>query len=475
MSGGVLRNLRTHAFESSVPMTGDCQTERRPSPALKIAAALALLGAIGGAVVLLERDRSRQLTADEVRIWRTEDDTIRGVQFIGPEVTEAHWQQVAGVTSIRSITLNGTTRVAGGLSWVAEFPELRTLDLGGCGWVNDHEIVKLINSGGLQSLTISGTGVTEAGLRQLDLLQLQTFTAEKCPGLGEEALVLLAELDSPKVVRMNGQAISLDVFEQVRDARRDLVLQVPVEDPRRRPPPEPRRPYAGHWFDGDTDVDAFIRFERLPHDWSSGRWKPDVVVEHLAVSGPAVEQVLPKLLAAFDDLDYLRLTHTHLKGGLDRIPTGIKDIFLLELAPDSRFAGLETVHELRRFHVEQNEEPLSATGTQQILDVVAGSTSLETLSLTGLDIPKGELRLPLTLQSLWLTNCRIDDADLLKIGNLSSLERLSIHEIAIHDPVAEQLLDMPNLHDVRLYETGVSQEMAQRLQQRYPDSNVTIR
>jgi hypothetical protein len=253
------------------------------------------------------------------------------------------------------------------------------------------------------------------------------------------------------------------------------VLQVPVKDPRRRPPPEPRRPYAGHWFDADTDVDVFIQFERLPHDWSSGRWKPDVVVAHLAVSGPAVEQVLPKLLSAFDDLDYLKITHTRMNGALDRIPPGIEDIFMYDLAPDSEFGGLEKVDGLRKLHVEQIEQPLSVAGTQQILDVAGGNSSLQTLSLTGLNIPKGEFRLPSTLQSLWLTNCRIHPADLKSIGDLPSLQRLHIARIAVSDEAVKGLLNMPNLNHLHFYETGVSQEMAERLRQCYPEAQIHIR
>lgn len=447
-------------------MNRESQTRRRIGTAVKLVVGLVLLGAVGGGILLLEQDRSRRLLAEEAKLWTTEEGIIRGVEFLVPSVTRDHWSLLDDATdSLVAANLARTRDVAGGLAPLAQFPNVRELQLTGCQWVVDPQLAEIAKRHRLRSLDLSRTRVTDAGVGQLDLSELHSFKADGCTGLTAETLALLKGLPSLKTVSLKAVPIPFDRYEQFRIARPDVMI---VADPLLTWQQVVRRDlsrFQVNWLTDETDPDQFVRY------WNLLAKERDV--RHLTLAGPGVSRALPDVLARLKTLESLTIVDTRLDRGLDRLPTSVISLALEQLHAGSQLDGLKEITWLRS--VDVRHVPLTAEQWTEFSSAIAANKALNRLMLTGVEVPAGSFRklhdLP-ELKLLGLYNVQVTDADLQAIGKITSLETLDTNGFPISDAVFESWLDLPNLTYVDVPGDGISPETRERLRQRYPQAHI---
>jgi hypothetical protein len=401
-------------------MNGDWRTDRFRFPVLQAAAVVAVLAAIGAAVVLLERSRSRELIAADVKLWRTEDGTIRGAHFVTDEVTEDHWALLRDAAeSLQSVNLSNTQQVAGGLQRLAAFPNLRDLYLVNCGWVDDAAVAPIAKTHRLHSLDISGTSLTDAGVRQFDLSDLTSFKADRCAGLTDETFEMLEQLLSLKSVSL--REIPFDQFEQLRISRPgrvvvatpalswDIVSRIELGSTR------------VHWLTAETDVDQFVRY------WKS----PRIGLErYLTLAGPGVARALPKILSEMTEVVSLALADTKLSGGFEHLPRSVTSLRLVKLHAESRLDGLESATWLTRLWV--TDAQFTSEQWAEFFSIIAANRSLTSLILEGAEIPAGtfaKLREHAELQHLSLSRLHAD-SQLDGIEKITWLKSVSVRDVS---------------------------------------------
>jgi hypothetical protein len=450
--------------------------QSRPSWLTAVLAAV-VLSTLGAAFVVLERSRARERIAADVKLWKADDGTIRGVQFVTSDVTDDHWGLLedAGET-LQSVNLSNTEQVAGGLQRLAKFPNLRDLYLVDCGWVDDAEVAHIAKSHRLRSLDISGTPLTDEGVRQFDLAELGTLTADRCNGLTEETFEMLIALDSVKSVSLKGVPISLDQFERLRIERPDMAI---FADPPQLTWERVQRldliTTPVDWLSDETDIDQFLRYFRLPHNWVLGSFDENARARYLNLGGPGVAHCLPAILEGMTEIESLILVDTRLDGGLQHVSPSTISLWMIQLHAASHLDGLEAITWLNSVFVRDAD--LTSEQWVKLFDVITANELLRGLTLSGAQVPAGaiaRLRDHRELRHLWLIDTQITDADLQAIGEIPSLEILDTANIPISDAVVESWMQLPKLNYLNIYQGGVRPEMAERLHRRFPEAQVRV-
>lgn len=419
-------------------MTGDWRTERGRSPVLKVAAALVLLGAVGWAIVHLERDRSQRLLDESVLKRLDADGTVYFAVMRGPEVTQEQWQSLRPhAAELRTLYLSHTTSVAGGLGPVARFSDLEQLILAGCGWVDDAELAKISGLSSLQRLDLSHTNVTDAGLRSLNLARIQQLDLTGCRGVTDAGIGVLREFEALRRVGLEGTSLTLDGFEQMRMAQPALLLQM------KRPTMLKslcRVINLTCWLETPEQADNLVRFLQLPHDWSTGLYSTSAAPTYVAVGGPAAGPALNQILASLPSIEFLSLRETTLAADIGAGAPRLETLELNEMEPPMELSGLLSLK------------------------------SLENLRIYATKIPAGELRslpqLPM-LRRVDVAGSTISEEDLLAIAGCRSLRVVSLASMPVSDAVAEAVAALPELTHLTLYRTGISPEVLERIRAQY--------
>jgi hypothetical protein len=444
--------------------TSDNWTPRRsPSPQLAAAGVVLLLVALGGAFYWLEQDRSRKQIEESMHVHRNADGMIDLVRFETDVVTQRHWEELQPAAyTMQTLHLSRTTSVAGGLAAVSGFPNLETLFLLECAWVDDQQLQHLAGLK-LGHLNLAKTPVTDRGLAAIDLSRLRILDLGGCEGITDAGLDQLHDGVSLTNVLLEGTSLTLDGFERLRLALPEAQLHLKKESLLQT---FCKLDGGSPWLENRQQVDTLLRFFALPHNWSAGTYSPPSGAPFMTLKGPAVGPALADILAAMPNSNTVMLSQTSIPGGFEAASDAVKRLELGHITGPIDLSSLASMKSLESLGIH------STTVPEAQLAVLTQLPSLKVLSFYNSEIPDGEFKwlpqLP-SLELVELGGITVTESDLLEISECEALRGVIFSRMEVSDEVAEAVAALPNLTHLTLYQTSVSPEIIEMIRARYPD------
>lgn len=316
--------------------------------------------------------------------------------------------------SLRELDLSGSSDASDDLP-LLELPELQTLKLARCEWVNDESLIGLDRFPHLQALDLSETAVSDGGLTHLTVLtDLRWLDLAGCEGVGESALEVAGSLKRLQSLMLSARNLNLETAVRYRHASLPYRLFVPLRDfPELRPILERDRPVPGSaslylW----NDIRSLNIQDDVGLDYSALRFFPEI--HSLSLNGPGVTDESLSFLPEMKQLTYLSFKDTSVTDlGLRHLSglTGLRTLLL----PDTQITddGLRSLSKLP----ELSWLDLSGTAiTDAGLEHLIGLQKLHYLDLRGVEMTRRGLELltqmPELSDTLDLSSFRLASADL---------------------------------------------------------------
>jgi hypothetical protein len=133
---------------------------------------------------------------------------------------------VYALPELRALELSFVDCPPGSLGNIGRAEQLMELRLLHCSWVDDAEIEHLLELDRLQSLNLTGTSLTDAGLARLaELPALEELTIDGCAGVTEAGLLSLATF--PALQRVGAEQLNVqpESYRALREANPSLSVR----------------------------------------------------------------------------------------------------------------------------------------------------------------------------------------------------------------------------------------------------------
>lgn len=344
-----------------------------------------------------------QLTIEDAEISVELGETIanipqlRSLSVAGCEVADQVLRCLDGHRNLKELNLSGASDLSAVLPTL-DLPELKTLKLTGCSWVDDTLVSQLSCFSKLQSVDVSRTGVTSDGIKSLSALPgLNWLECLHCSGLTDETFPALMEMPQLLSVRMSGTKFSLKAIRDFQQVRPTALLYVPMIDiPELKPILERSERHfteadlvstgiAGLSVRDETGIDysPLLHFQEM-------RW--------IQLSGSGITDDTISFLAGLPGLTSLRLSDSKITG-----------------------LGLRHISQLKNLSsLDLSQTAVGDDGTKH---------------LSGLA----------KLSSLDISHTLVSDAGMEPLRNLKNLEYLNVTGLALFEQGLKVLRDLPKL------------------------------
>jgi hypothetical protein len=334
-------------------------------------------------------------------------------------VTDAGLRELEGLRSLESLDLSGTNASDAGMTHAAQLPHLVGLHLRDCAAVTDAGLQHLARSTSLQSLTLSGTHLSRAAVRSF--LRGRPRTDLRTNVLDVADLQPL--VDAGAQITLDGRyEVSTIVWDGSGQAGAVQIIQPGL------PPPTPDRvPIVAARSAGPPSREALAL---LTDCWAMHV----LVVRELTLTDAALAS-----LAEASALQRLDLDNCPIRGdGLHHLRTHGDLRYLRIRSPVLTDEGLRQLGRLTQLQHLSLERPLERDGTAKVSEVsvtdeglqhLQGLVNLQSLHLVGLPLTGAGLEhlqaLP-RLSSLTLRLDTLDQESFRHIARLPCLARLSL-------------------------------------------------
>ena len=322
-------------------------------------------------------------------------DALRTLSLAGSEFENASLSVLDRLSHLHTLDLS-RTQTAAGLLRSLRLTSIQTLKLNDCPWVDDDLVRHLQTYATLQMLELSGTQITDEGVRLLlKLPDLQWLNLSDCEGVGTESLTAISSVSSLRGLVMSGNNLSVEAAFRFHDLRPATTLSIPLIEF-----PEMTLILERSQVSGNTMFFRGLRSLNL-HD--------DTGVDY-------------SVLKNFSELRTLRLT-----GSAYNVQT-------LSFMPDMKQLEYLDVH--------------GPNVTDSCLQHVSGATNLTSLDLSGTSVSDAGMPhlLPLTkLQVLDLSGTNITADGLEVISRLKALQYLDVRDVSLSVRGLEILNALPNI------------------------------
>jgi len=382
--------------------------------------------------------------------WVNGRGNINQLDMSNTPVTDAALVYLKTLTNLRVLNLNGTKVTVAGLKELAPLTNLAIkLDLP----MTDETLRVLRDNGVLpqwlsgrgigNNLVLAGTQVTEAGLKELMVLNNLVILDLSKMQISDAGLVHLKTLTSLRVLNLNGTKVTIAGLKELASLKNLQTLNldgVPVSD----------------------DALRALRENGLLAPWVNGRGKGN----ELVLAGTQVTDAGLKELSilsvqterrGWQNLYILDLSNTAVtNAGLVDLKklTSLNQLVLSGTkVDDAGLADLKTLPKLQRLVL--NGTSVTDAGLAHLKTL----TTLRELRLDGTKVTgPGLANLePLTeLQLLDLSNTPLTDAGLAHVQSLITLPVLRLNGTKVSDAGLVHLKELTNLHELSLGNTQVT-------------------
>ena len=454
-------------------------------------------------------DSLRQLSIEDASIAADVAEAIgnvaglRTLSLAGSEFDNTSLSVLDRLSELHTLDLS-RTQTAAGLLRSLRLTSIRTLKLNDCSWVNDGLLRHLQTYSTLQTLEVSGTQITDEGIRLLlKLPNLCWLDLHDCESVGTESLSMLSGVSSLRGLIMSGHSLSVEAAFRFQELRPATTLNIPLKEfPEMAPILERSdRAHDVRFLRGlqnlsvhdDTGVDYSVlkRFPELRTLQLTGRGQNAQTMsfvsnmkqlEYLDVDGPNVTDSCLQHVSGATNLTSLDLSGTSVSdAGMSHL-LPLTKLQVLDLSgTDITADGLAVVSRLKGLqYLDVRGVSLSVRGMEILnslpnisgtLDLSAGTVArpdlealrgkpFKSVSLSGHSLMASEQAVFATwtdLESLDLSHCGITGEDL-KLSANSKLKDLRLHGAMIMDSTL-QAVELPDsLASLTLSDTSLTGE-----------------
>lgn len=393
---------------------------------------------------------------------------LRSLSLSGCTIDTAGLQTLDGHSNLRELDLSNTSDLSAAVLQL-NIPNLTTLKLNGCSWVDDSFVVQLTEFSKLESLNVSRTSVTTAGIASLSILaEFQWLECRECRELNDEVFTALRQLPKLSSIRMSGDRLSVAAAKSFQQSNPQVRMFIPMGEFAEL------RPLLSKVRDGrHDDIILTTPLTRLQFDDNDGsdysalRHFPELT--SLTLSGRGITDDSVSFLANMTGLKQLNLTESAISdAGLQHV-ANLQNLTTLNLSAtsvsDDGMKNLVSLPNLR--WLDLSETRVSDAGLEQLQ-----SLPLEYLDLRGIALSERGMRAIRRFQNLTgrldLTASRFGQTDLtmLKGKSFRSVilagQTLSREEFAVFATWSE--LTSLDLSDTRI--TGEHLDLSRNAQLR---------
>ena len=380
----------------------------------------------------------------------------------GGKVNDTTLDSVVGFAELNSLDLSGSQITVAGLKKLQQLKKLSDLTLDGCVKVNDESLDELTKISSLTSLNLSGTGITNEGVPSL----LSAFGLEKLKLRGipvaDSGASVLVSLPGLKSLDLHGTKIGDEGAEAIAqhfsltelDITNTSVSGSTVQKLRAR---------NGQLTIHHSAEDALKRVGVTVKRNSSGT--PFSVVAGVPQNSSEFKGRFNRLfrdssmkhLAQLGPIRTVYLSHTFTTDESLKLVAQIPTVDKLNLystgITDAGLAQLKPLQRLRE--IVLNFSNIGDDGLKHLTEFPA--LTYLTLSHTAVT-DKGMVHIGkmTSLRTLYLFDQPITDEGIAHLVNLKSLRFLSLHGTQVSDAGLQFLSSMKSLKTLYLYETNVT-------------------
>ncbi len=428
---------------------------------------------------------------------------LRCLSLAGSEFDNGSLSVLNRLPELHTLDLS-RTRTAAGLLRSLKLTSIQTLELNGCPWVNDDLLLHLQAYSTLQSLELSGTQITDEGVRLLlKLPDLRWLNLSDCGAIGTESLSMLSGVPSLRHLNISGHNLSVEAAFRFQKSRPSTTLNIPLNEFPEMAPILERSERAQEvlFIHG---LQSLSVHDATGVDYSVLKQFPELRTLHL--TGRGLNAQTTSFISDMKQLEYLDIDGAnvtdnclqHVSGAtnltsLDLSGTSVSDAGMLHLLPltklqvldlsgtDITADGLEVVSRLKTLrYLDIRGVSLSVRGLEILntLPNISGTLDLsvanvarpdlevlrgkpfKSVSLSGHSLMPSEQAVFATwtdLESLDLSHCGITGEDL-KLSANSKLKVLRLNGAMIMDSTLQAVEFPDSLANLTLSDTSVTGE-----------------
>jgi len=150
---------------------------------------------------------------------------VTWIDIRGSGITDAHLENLPGLTELEGLVLDGTAVTGAGFAHLREFPALRTLGLART-YVTNSSLASLKDLNQLESIQLKGTEVGDAGLESLRNLHRLKWLGLAQTKVGDAGLGCLERLFNLEILLLDGTEVTDLGLADLRSLDRLQVLHV---------------------------------------------------------------------------------------------------------------------------------------------------------------------------------------------------------------------------------------------------------
>lgn len=392
----------------------------------------------------------------------------------GSAIDDNEAQQLARLTNLRSLSLNGCALTDAGLKHVARLTKLSSLQLAGTK-ITSNGILELRTLDNLSNmLDVSSTFVGDAGIKHLRMLPKLTVLRLSDTPLSDTGLAEIGKLTQLTGLTLDRTRITDDGLKHLADLKRLTSLSVRDTAVTSAAAEKLREslPVLKFLHYDDTSPPS-SKVGASGEKAADGEKDPDRAAALWALSLPLSAKVVPVRINKVGSSVTTDVTD---RSQLPTTPFRVKTLFLIfsrDVSSDDLVNHIGPLEDLTSLSVDGKSvttELIGILGQKsqlQHLDIgggggrirdtelaqLAGLKSLTYLGLSYCEITDAglpHLREMTDLKDLWITGKSITNQGLLELKTLQSLETLGVQSSSVNDEGLAQLAKFPRLTKLHL-------------------------